>query len=137
MAFELEFFTMRGHRRHDGFRRCLAARERRGSQNAAHDHARLHVPWLRLQTDLDRDAIFARTSEQVIELAERSHGKWAGRFKEDLEHARPVAPDKRISAPLKLCHTMLPFRSVRCTAGVLKGTPSVGMKEPSRGGCRG
>jgi hypothetical protein len=46
MALELEFLTMRGHRRHDGFRRFLAALERGGSQNAAHDHARVHVPGL-------------------------------------------------------------------------------------------
>ena len=46
MALELEFLTMRGHRRHDGLRRCLSALERGGSQNAAHDHARVHVPGL-------------------------------------------------------------------------------------------
>src|SRR6266536_419106 len=53
VALELEFFTMRGHRRHDGLCRFLSALERGGSQNAAHDHARVHVPGLRLQTDPD------------------------------------------------------------------------------------
>src|SRR3981189_1471169 len=37
--------------------------------------------------------------EQVFEFAESPDGKWAGRLQEHLENARPVAPDKRISAP--------------------------------------
>jgi hypothetical protein len=52
--------------------------------------------------------IFTCLSEQVIEFAKRAGGKRAGGFKEYLEHARPVAPDKRISAPCNLVHTVLP-----------------------------
>jgi hypothetical protein len=62
MAFELEFLTMRGHRRHDSLRRLLSARERGGSQNAAHDHARVHVPRLRLKSDFYGDTVFTRLS---------------------------------------------------------------------------
>src|SRR5271157_1454770 len=46
MVVEFEFFTMRGHRRHDSLRGCPPAFKRGGSQNAAHDHARVHVPGL-------------------------------------------------------------------------------------------
>ena len=74
MPLELEFLTMRAHRRHDGFRRCLAALERRGGEDAAHDHPRVHVPGLRLKTDLDGDAFFARLREQAVEFAQRPHG---------------------------------------------------------------
>jgi hypothetical protein len=56
MTVEFEFLAMRGHRRHDGFRGSLSAFEGRGGQNAAHDHARVHVPRLRLKADLDGDA---------------------------------------------------------------------------------
>ena len=48
MTVEFEFLAMRGHRRHNGFRGRLSAFEGRGGQNAAHDHARVHVPRLRL-----------------------------------------------------------------------------------------
>src|SRR2546423_7523044 len=48
--------------------------------------------------DLDGDAVLAGLVEQVFEFAESPNGKWAGRFQEHLENARPVAPDKGISA---------------------------------------
>ena len=69
-----------------------------------------------MKTDLDGDAVLARLCKQVIEFAERSDGKWAGRFKEYLERARPVAPHERIGAPLCLVHMIVPVRLVRDTA---------------------
>jgi len=99
MTVEFEFLAMRGHRRHDGFRGSLSVFEGRGGQNAAHDHAGVHVPRLRLKVELDGDAVLARLVEQVVEFAESLDGKWAGRFQKHLEDARPVAPDQRISAP--------------------------------------
>src|ERR1700692_506185 len=122
MTVELEFFTMRGHCRHDSLCCPLPALERGGSQNAAHDHARVHVPGLRLKTDLDGDAVFAGLSEQVIELSKRPHRVRAGRFKENLEHARPVAPDERISAPCTVFHTKS-FLSVRSRSVARRGFP--------------
>src|SRR6516165_5588956 len=46
---------------------------------------------------------------RVVEFAENLDGKRAGRFKEHLEDARPVAPDKRISAPC--IHAIFPLPS--------------------------
>src|SRR5262245_36417333 len=46
MVIELELLAMRRDCRHDGFRCFLAALERRGSQNATYDHARIHMPGL-------------------------------------------------------------------------------------------
>src|SRR5689334_15856845 len=57
MAIEFKFLTMRGYRRHHRFRCRLSAFEGRGGQDTAHDHARVHVPRLRLKADLDGDAI--------------------------------------------------------------------------------
>src|SRR5580704_6967934 len=112
MAIEFEFFTMPGNRRHDGLRCRLAAFERGGSQNAAHDHARVHVPWLRLKTDLDGDPVFTRLCEQVIEFPERLRRIRAGRFQEYLEHAGPVPPHKRISTPCNSLHMCFPVHLV-------------------------
>jgi hypothetical protein len=53
------------------------------------------------------DAVLARLIEQVVEVAESLDGKRAGRFQEHLENARPVAPDKRISAPC--IHAIFPL----------------------------
>ena len=58
-----------------------------GGQNAADDHARVHVPRLRLKVELDGDAVLARLVEQVVEFAESLDGKRAGRFQEHLEDA--------------------------------------------------
>ncbi len=126
MALELEFLTMRGHRRHDSLRGLLAAVERGGSQDATHDHARVHVPGLRLKTDLDGDTVFTRLSEQIVEFAEGPHGKRAGRFKECLEHARPVAPDKRISVPCRLLHMIFPVRPVQTQTWAFVGDETPG-----------
>src|ERR1700693_28039 len=49
MAIEFKFLAMRGYRRHDGFRRRLAAFEGRGGEDTAHDYTRVHVPRLRLK----------------------------------------------------------------------------------------
>jgi len=46
MAFEFEFLPMIGHRRQDGLCCFLPILERRGRQDAPHDHTRIHVPWL-------------------------------------------------------------------------------------------
>src|ERR1700730_11941549 len=43
---ELEFLSMRSHCRHDRLRGFLPALEGRGSKNAAHDDARIHMPGL-------------------------------------------------------------------------------------------
>src|SRR5262249_39119875 len=99
MVVEFKFFTMRGYSRHDRLCCCLSAFERRGGQDTAHDHARVHVPGLRLKAELDGDLVLARLAEKVVKFAERLDGKRAGRLQEHLEDARPVAPDKRISTP--------------------------------------
>src|SRR3954454_24044403 len=57
MALELEFLAMRADRRHDGFRRSFPTVEGRRCQDAAHDHAGIHMPRLRLKSELDGDAI--------------------------------------------------------------------------------
>src|SRR6516165_8602729 len=107
MLVEFKFFTMRGNSRHNRLCCCLSAFERRGGQDTAHDHARVHVPGLRLKAELDSDAVLAGLAEQVVKFAECLDGKWAGRFQEHLEDARPVAPDERISAP-HILHTIFP-----------------------------
>src|SRR5215831_20138803 len=107
MVVEFKFFTMRGYSRHNRLCCCLSAFERRGGQDAAHDHARVHVPGLRLKAELDGDLVLARLAEKVVKFAERLDGKWASWFQEHLEDARPVAPDERISAPCIL-HTIFP-----------------------------
>ena len=101
-------FVMRGHRRHDRFRGSLSAFEGRGGQNATHDHARVHVPRLRLKAELDGDAVLARLVEQVVEFAESLDGKRAGRLQEHLEDARPVAPDKADQHAMLSCDLPLP-----------------------------
>jgi hypothetical protein len=63
------------------------------------------VPRLRLKAELNGDTVFTRLLQQVVEFAERLHGKRAGRFQEHFEDVRPVAPDKRISAPC-IFHTI-------------------------------
>ena len=65
------------------------------------------MPRLRLKVELDGDAVLARLVEQLVEFAESLDGKRAGRFQEHLENARPVAPDKRISAPC--IHAIFPL----------------------------
>src|ERR1700722_17780173 len=70
MTVKFKFFTMRGHRRHNRFCCCLPAFEGRGGQDTAHDHARVHVPRLRLKAKLDGDAVLARLGEQVLKFAE-------------------------------------------------------------------
>jgi hypothetical protein len=107
MVVEFEFFTMRGYSFHNRLCCCLSAFERRGGQDTAHDHARVHVPRLRLKPELDGDLVLARLAEKVVKFAECPDGKWAGRFQEHLEGARPVAPDERVSAPCIL-HTVFP-----------------------------
>src|SRR5277367_6864712 len=86
---------------------CLPAFAGRGGKDTAHNHARVHVPRLRLKAEFDGDAVLARLTEKVVKFAERLDRKRAGRFQEHLEDARPVAPDKRISAPCIL-HTIFP-----------------------------
>ncbi len=54
------------------------------------------------------DTVFPRLRQQVVEFAESPDGKRAGRFQEHLEHARPVAPDQRISTPRSLIHAVSP-----------------------------
>jgi len=108
MVVEFKFFTMRGYRRHNRLCCCLSAVERRGGQDAAHDHPRVHVPRLRLKAELDGDVVLARLAEKVVKFAECLDGKWAGRFQEHLKNTRPVAPDERISAPCIL-HTIFPL----------------------------
>src|SRR5450631_739770 len=66
--------------------------------------------------DIDGDTVFTPLQQQAIEFAERPHGKRAGRFKEYLEHARPLVPDKRVSAPCSLLHVILPVRPVQYAA---------------------
>src|SRR4029079_9299566 len=100
MAIECEFLAMSADRRHDRFRGRLAGIQGRGRQDAAHDHARVHVPGLRLQTQLDGEAVLPGLVEQRVELAEGLHRKRAGRFQERLEDGRAVAPDERIGAPI-------------------------------------
>src|SRR6187399_2843225 len=46
MAIEFEFLTVSGHCRHDRFRGRLAGFQSRGRQDAAYDHARVHMPGL-------------------------------------------------------------------------------------------
>src|SRR5215472_15458283 len=89
---------LRGYRRHNRLCCGLSDFERRGGQDTAHDHARVHVPRLRLKPELDSDPVLAGLAEQVVKFAESLDGKWAGRFQEHLEDARPVAPNERISA---------------------------------------
>src|SRR5262249_756726 len=71
MAIEFKFFTMRGYRRPDRFPGGLAAFEGRGGQDTAHDHARVHVPRLRMKAQLDGDAVLPRLADQVVEFTER------------------------------------------------------------------
>jgi len=52
-------------------------------------------------------AVLARLIKQVFEFAKSLDGKRAGRLQEHLEDARPVAPDKRISAPC--LHAIFPL----------------------------
>jgi len=66
MAVEFEFFTMRGYSRHNRLCCSLSAFERRGGQDIAHDHARIHVPGLRLKAELDGDLSLARLAEKVV-----------------------------------------------------------------------
>jgi hypothetical protein len=97
MAVEFEFLPMRGHRRHNGFTAAFPA-----SRVEAARMQRTITPEYMCQgcdcRDLDGDAVLAGLVEQVFEFAESPDGKWAGRFQEHLENARPVAPDKGISA---------------------------------------
>src|SRR6516162_10801353 len=79
-----KFFTMRGESRHNRLCCCLSTFERRGGQDAAHDHARVHMPRLRLKAELDSDAVLAGLAEQVVKFAECLDGKRAGRFQEHL-----------------------------------------------------
>ena len=58
VTFEFEFLAMRRDRGHHRLRRLLPGLQGRGRHDAAHDHARIHVPWLGLKPELDRDAIF-------------------------------------------------------------------------------
>ena len=67
--------------------------------------------------------ILGEVVEQVFEFAESPDGKRAGRFQEHLEDARPVAPDKRISAPCAFMRSFLyPVQfAVRARSGVGAG----------------
>src|SRR5215472_15582764 len=115
---------LRGYRRHNRLCCGLSDFKRRGGQDTAHDHARVHVPRLRLKPELDCDAVLAGLAEQVVKFAECLDGKWAGRFQEHLEDARPVAPDERISAPYIL-HTIFPPSpgSYACPKGIRRCVP--------------
>src|SRR5437588_9496455 len=90
MAVEFEFFTMRSDSRHNSLCRRLPGFEGRGGEDAADDHARVRVPWLRLKAQLDRDAVLACLAEQVVEFAERPDGKRAARFQEHFEYTNPL-----------------------------------------------
>jgi hypothetical protein len=65
---EFKFFAMRGYNRHNRLCCCLSTFERRGGQDTAHDHARVHVPRLRLKAELDSDAVLAGLAEQSSSL---------------------------------------------------------------------
>ena len=75
-----------------------------------------------MKAEFYRDAVLARLGEKVVQFAERLDGKWACRFEEHLEDARPVAPDKRIGTPCT-AHTISPPLPVRPPgeAGTLPG----------------
>ena len=59
MVIEFELLAMSGDCRHDRFRGRLAIFQRRSRQDAAHDHAGVHVPGLRLEAQLDGEAILS------------------------------------------------------------------------------
>src|SRR3954451_9319232 len=84
----IEFYTMRSDSRHNSLCRRLPGFEGRGGEDAADDHARVHVPWLRLKAQLDRDAVLPCLAEQVVEFAERPDGKRAGRFQKHFKNTR-------------------------------------------------
>src|SRR5262249_15996767 len=104
------FLAMRGDRGEHGLRRFLARLQGRGRDHAPSHHARVHVPGLGLEPELDRDPVGPRLGEQRVELAERSHGKRAGRLEKDLENARTMSPLERIGAPGRLRHLISPVR---------------------------
>jgi hypothetical protein len=105
---ELEFLTMRGDGGEHGLRRFLARLQGRGGDHATRHHARIHMPGLGLKPELDRDSVGPCLGEQRVELAERSHGKRAGRLEKDLENARTMPPHERIGAPGRLSHLISP-----------------------------
>src|SRR4051812_14139142 len=107
MVVEFEFFTMRSDSRYNRRCRGLPAFERRSREDAADNHARVHVPRLGLKTQLDGNAVLARLGEKVVEFAERLDGKWACRFEEHLEDARPATPYEWVSSPCT-AHTIFP-----------------------------
>ena len=75
------------------------------------------MPRLRLKAELYCNAVLARLGEKIVQFAERLDGKWACRFEEHLEDARPVAPDKWIGTPCT-AHLIFPLLPVRP-----RGTP--------------
>ena len=65
---------------------CFFARWQCGSgQNAADNHARIHVPWLRVQANLDGYIVRTRSCQRLIELGKRPCRVRACRLKEHLE----------------------------------------------------
>src|SRR6516165_6023176 len=46
MTLELEFLAVLSNSQHDGLRGFLSRRQRRGGENATHDHTRVHMPGL-------------------------------------------------------------------------------------------
>src|SRR5262249_23722999 len=99
MTVECKFFTMRGYSRHNRLCRCLSVFERRGSKGTAHDHARVHMPRLRLKAELDSDAVLAwpsRSSSLPNALTEngqvgsRNNSKTRGPWPQTSGSARQV-----------------------------------------------
>ena len=83
---------------------------------------RVHVPRLRPKAELNGDVVLARLLQQVVEFAERLHGKRAGRFQEHFEDVRPLA-QTRGSA----CHVFF-IRSSPRSPGLYPARPRSGME---------
>jgi hypothetical protein len=71
----------------------------RGSVRAPHPAVRDRDRFRPRSPSMAGQCVLARLIKQVVEFAKNLDGKRAGRFQKHLENARPVAPDKRISAP--------------------------------------
>src|SRR5580704_6438315 len=99
MACELELLTVSRDRHHNRLCRFLASLQGGRRQNATDDHAGIHVPGLRLETDLDGDSIIARKLQRVVKRPKSLYGERARGLKKHFEDAGAPAPSQRFSFP--------------------------------------